>query len=245
MQYNFGSGNFYGLVSSGGVNVPRKFGTLQDISVDFSFNLKELYGQLQFPVAIARGQGKIAGKAKNANFNANAFNDVFFGQTVTSGQALTIVGETATIPGTPYEVTVANAATFTEDLGVVYAATGVPLTRVAAGPATGEYSVAAGVYTFAAADTTLGVVIDYTYTPTAPAVGKVITLNNQLVGTTPTFVGVFNTHYNSKHLQLRLNACYSSKLSMASKIEDWMIPEFDFMASADAAGIIGTIGIAE
>ena len=31
------------------------FPALQDVSLDFSFNLKELYGQYQFPLAIARG----------------------------------------------------------------------------------------------------------------------------------------------------------------------------------------------
>ena len=36
--------------------------------------------------------------------------------------------------GSPYTVTVANAATFAADLGVVYAATGLPLTKVASAP---------------------------------------------------------------------------------------------------------------
>ena len=35
--------------------------------------------------------------------------------------------------------------------------------EVASGPTTGQYSVSAGVYTFAAADTLLGVLISYTY----------------------------------------------------------------------------------
>jgi hypothetical protein len=61
--------------------VVRKFGALQDVSVDISFNLKELYGQNQFPLTIARGQGKIEGKAKFANLNGGMVNDLFFGQT--------------------------------------------------------------------------------------------------------------------------------------------------------------------
>jgi hypothetical protein len=243
MQYQFGSGNLYGSVLAGGVLVPRKFAGLQDISVDISFVMKELFGQSQFPLTIARGQGKIAGKAKMANFNSGHFNDIFFGQTNTVGQKLSVVGEVGAIPGTPYQITVAQSATWFEDGGVVYSVTGVPLVRVAAAPAAGQYSVAAGVYTFAAADTLLGVYIDYTYT--AAATGLTTTINNLLSGTTPTFVAVFPISYTmqngvKKTVYLRLNSCFSSKLVLATKIDDFTIPEFDFIAGADVAGVIGT-----
>lgn len=248
MQYQFGSGNLYGLVLSGSILVPRKFAALQDTSIDFDFTMKELYGQSQFPLAIARGQGKITGKAKAANFNAGHYNDVFFGQTNTVGQKLAAIGEVGTIPATPFQVTVANSANFSEDMGVSYVATGVPLTRVASGPVAGQYSVAAGVYTFAAADTTLQVYIDYTYT--AAATGLTTTLNNLLTGTTPTFVASFPISYTmqngvKKTFYVRLNACYSKKLVLATKIDDFMVPEFDFIAGADVSGVIGTLTNAE
>src|SRR5208283_697884 len=63
----FGSGVLIGTTSAG----PLQFGTLQDVSVDFSFSLKSLMGQYQFPVAVARGAGKISGKEKSPNFDAN------------------------------------------------------------------------------------------------------------------------------------------------------------------------------
>src|SRR4051812_33913323 len=109
MQYQFGSGNLFGMVLSGATLIPRKFGALQDVSLDFDFNLKELYGQYQFPLAIARGQGKITGKAKAANINGRQMNDVFFGQTLTTGQKLVAIGEAAAIPTTPFQITVANS----------------------------------------------------------------------------------------------------------------------------------------
>ena len=68
MQLSFGSGAVWGErtdVTGSGIG-PRQFGVLQDIQIDFDWTDKELYGQLQFPVAIARGQGKITGKAKFA-----------------------------------------------------------------------------------------------------------------------------------------------------------------------------------
>src|SRR4051812_47594237 len=130
MLYQFGSGNAFGLLTSGGVNVPRKFGALQEISLDLSFNLKKLFGQYQFQLTIARGQGQIQGKAKFANLNGAMINDLYFSQTNAVGETLNVIGEVGSIPTTPFQVTVANGASFKEDLGVTYAATGVPLTRV-------------------------------------------------------------------------------------------------------------------
>jgi hypothetical protein len=73
MQLSFGSGALWGErtdVTGSGIG-PRQFGVLQDIQIDFDWTDKELYGQLQFPVAIARGQGKISGKAKFAQIIGN------------------------------------------------------------------------------------------------------------------------------------------------------------------------------
>ena len=46
-----------------------------------------------------------------------------------------------------------------------YAATGAPLTPVAGAPGSGQYSVAAGVYTFSAGDAGAAVLISYGYIP--------------------------------------------------------------------------------
>ena len=59
MQLSLGSGAVWGErtdVTGSGIG-PRQFGVLQDIQIDFDWTDKELYGQLQFPVAIARGHG--------------------------------------------------------------------------------------------------------------------------------------------------------------------------------------------
>jgi hypothetical protein len=62
------------------------------------------------------------------------------------------VTEVQAVPPTPYKVTVAQSAAFSCEQSVSYA-NGTKLARVSANPAAGQYSVAAGVYTFAAADT--------------------------------------------------------------------------------------------
>jgi hypothetical protein len=61
------------------------------------------------------------------------------------------VTEVQSVPATPYKVTVAQSAAFSCDQSVSYA-NGTKLTRVSASPIAGQYSVTAGVYTFAAAD---------------------------------------------------------------------------------------------
>jgi len=80
------------------------------------------------------------------------------------------VTETHTVPATPYKVVVAGSAIFSCDQLVTYA-NGTALTPVAANPAQGQYTVAAGTYTFAAAD--LGQALTFNYC-TAALPGDVV-----------------------------------------------------------------------
>jgi hypothetical protein len=249
MQLAFGSGALWGertdLGLTSGVG-PRQFGVLQDISVDFDWTNKELYGQYQFPVAIGRGQAKITGKAKFAQILGLLYSDLFWGQPATTGQFGIAEFEADAIPATtPFQITVANAASYNDDLGVSYAATGQRFNRVTTPSAAGQYSVnfATGVYTFSSADAGLAVLISYTYNVTTS--GEKITITNQLMGIMPTFKATFYTTYSGKGTALRLNACTASKLSLPTKIDDWTIEELDFMAFADASGTIGYFSTVE
>lgn len=242
-QFTFGSGALWGISTAAGVQTPIKFGTLQDVSIETSFSQKELYGGSQFPVAIARGTGKITGKAKFAQINGAIFNSLFFGANMVDGSVKTANAESGTIGNSPYTVTVTNSATWVTDLGVMFADTGIPLQRVASAPATGQYSVSAGVYTFAAADTGKGVYISYTYT--SASAGKKIEVTNQPLGTSPFFAAYFTATYNGKATNIQLPRCMSSKLSLATKLEDFMVPEFDFAAFADDSGKVMTISTDE
>jgi hypothetical protein len=243
-QYGFGSGSLFGYRTDVATPTPTQFGALQDVSIDFQFSIKELHGQFQFPLAVARSTAKVTGKAKYAQISGRAFNDLFFGQTLTAGQKLTALGEPATVPASPFQVTVANGPTFGEDLGVVYAATGLPLTRVASAPGLGQYAASAtGLYTFAAADTGKPVLISYTYT--ASGGGQRMTIANQLLGAAPTFKVVLTESYQGKTLQVELNQCISTKLMLPTKLQDFIVPEIDFAAFVDAAGNLGTMSVGE
>lgn len=240
----FGSGTLIGK-SSVANSTPLQFGILQDVSLDFAFSLKELYGTNQFPADIGRGTAKITGKAKQGDIDADIFSQLFFNEVVTVNQLLLTQSEAITVPATsPYTITVGGAAAFVSDEGVSYAASGQRLQRVGSAVAVGEYIVneATGVYTFAAADE--GVAMLVNYTTTSNAGGKEFTITSNLLGDAPTFSVLFNGKRNGKQMTVTLNQCISSKLSFATKLEDFMIPEFDFMAMADSANNVGKISIA-
>ena len=243
-SFNFGVGSLFAVQTGISNPTPAQFGTLQDIQIDMDFTNKPLMGQYQMAVAVARGGMKTTGKAKFATIDALVYNEVFFGQTRATGLLEAAANEAGTIPGSvTYTVTVTHSATFTTDLGVKYAATGVPFICVATGPTIGQYSFSAGVYTFAAADASTAVLISYAYT--ASTGGTKIVLNNQLMGAAPQFqMNLMNT-YQGKVLSLQLNACISTKLSLPFKNEDWTINEIDFEAFTDASNVLGTISVTD
>lgn len=216
---------------------PQQFGTLQSGSVDLSNTTKELFGQNSYPVAVGKGNGKITGKASSAAIQARFFNDIFFAGsgTLSAGQTLVAYGEPGTIPSsTAYTVTVSNSATYVEDWGVTYTQTGEPLIKVASAPTVGQYSVAEGVYTFAAADAGKAVQISYTWTSTTQ--GQTLAVTNTPVGAAATFSLLLSGQYNGTQSTLKLYACVSSKLSLATKQNDFAIPAFEFSAYADPSG---------
>ena len=244
MQYSFGSGVLYGRSLVSNIPTPVRFGALQGVSLDFAFTTKELYGQYQFPIALGRGTGKITGKADFAQFNAQAFNDLFFGLTnPATGSVRTAVAETATV--TANAVTATNGANFVADLGVVRASDQAVYTRVTANMVGLQYSCneTTGVYGFNTSQNNVPVLVSYTYNDGAN--GKKISITNQLLGNSPQFMAVFTETFNGKSMTVSLNSCMSSKLSLVTKLEDFTIPAFDFMAFADSANAIGSISMEE
>ncbi len=245
---NFGVGTAIGRRTDISNPTPSFLGILQEIDISFDQTLKELMGQYKMPVDVAQAQLKVTGKAKFARISAYTINDMFLGETVTgSAGSKMAVAEAQTVPATPYQVTVTNSATFVADLGVFYSSTGIQLIRVASGPTVGQYSVAAGVYTFAAADTTVAMLIYYDYTVSTL---KNISMANTLMGTGPAFELNLQENYTNNigttnTLFLRLNACRSSKMTMPFKNIDYTISEFDFTAFADQSNNWGVLSTTE
>lgn len=243
MQFGFGSGVMWGtpLTDAYGNAIanptPTQLGVLQDMSLDISFDTKMLYGPNQFPVAVGRGKGKMSGKSKLAQLNGRMVNDLVFGQTMSSG-ILSNVNDTAgaLIPSTPFTITptVPSSGTWTADLGVKNA-NGLPLTRVASAPTTGQYSVTAGAYLFAAADTGTQVFICYQYTATSTTAKKSTVLNLPM-GYAPSFRADILVPYQGKSLVFTIPQCLVSKFGISTKQDDFLIPELDWEGFADSAG---------
>ena len=244
MNIQFGTGVLYGLPNAGNMAAnptPYKFPVLQEASVEFKADLKKLFGTSQFPVAKARGKIDVSCKAKIAAFDPNFINQLYFGQTASAGVTAVAIDEAGTIPAPsgPYTVTVAQSAHFVTDYGVINKTTGIQMTKVSSGPTTGQYSVSAGVYTFAAADTGIPVKISYSYTDSTS--GESITLANQLMGFAPEFRAFLFSNFRTKRLGIELFSCTLGQMSIPSKQEDFWMADMTFDASTDATDTLGAI----
>lgn len=252
-QFVFGSGILWGTPTADASGnaianpTPVQFGTLQDVSLDISFENKELFGQNQFAVAVGRGKGKIAGKAKFAQINGSLFNSLFFGQTLTAGLINDVYDMNgAAVPeSSPYTITptVPGSGTWSQDLGV-RDANGLPMTRVASAPIAGQYSVSAGIYTFAAADSGKTVFINYQYTAISTTAQKG-TVSNVLMGYAPSFRVDLAVPFAGKSMIWTLPNAISTKLTIATKLDDFALPEFDFSGFADASGNVLTYSVSD
>jgi hypothetical protein len=247
MQLIFGIGALWGTRNDITGIGPDQFAVLQDNSVDFSFEIKELYSQLGWPIDIARGKGKITGKAKMARVFASLYADLFFGSTAPTGEDNVSENETYTLAAGSLGVT--HTTAFVADLGVYYVASGnLRFSYVTGAPtAVGTYSTGTnGEYTFYTGDIGAVVAISYVYTDVN---GKTITITNNFMGYTPTFIGTFyqqrNTQGSTGQLTLRLNECVSSHFTLPSRLDDYAIMDFDYQAFSSGSNTVGTISSTE
>jgi hypothetical protein len=247
-QYVFGPGIAWitpGTDASGNVIAnpsPMLIAAVQDISLDLSAELKELYGTNSYSLAIGRGKQKSAIKVKNAHVHGRLWNSFFFGQTLTAGLIDNFFDTTgAAIPATPFVITptVPGSGTWAFGLGV-RDANNLPYTRVASGPTTGQYSVSAGAYTFATADTGLTVYIDYQYTATS-TVAQHLALINQPMGSAPVFQFDMKIPFAGKTFTASFPNCVGTKIGLATKLDDFAYPELDISAFAPGASAVGTL----
>jgi hypothetical protein len=242
-MFVFGSGVLIGTPQGGS---PINLGLAQEISINISANTKALYAQNNFPVAIGVGTRKMTGKAKLARISGQALGALFFGATPSIGSSQTQFGETTSVPSSsPYTYSTSYHSTFVSDQGVIYASTGLPLKQVSASPAIGQYSVSAGVYTFAAADAGSAVLISYVYAVTGA--GESFTVYSTPIGAATTFsANLFATDPTTgKQFSMLIYNCVADKLAIGTKLEDFMVPELDFQCFANAAGQVCQINFGD
>ena len=244
-MYTFGVGGLFSQLSDG---TSIEFGALQDASLDFSFDKKELYGRKQYPLHVARGKGKVEGKASYADIKASNLNAIL-GGTASTGQLKVAEPVTITVPSaTPFTktITVPSAGTINSILAVYdcSGSTKSPMTLVTGTPLTGQYSFALATKTLTFADADKGKSIQYVFDYVLTT-GKTITLTSNMMGTAPSFEVELHTVLDGLSVCIVLFKCTSEKLSLNLKNEDYTIPNFTFSAFANAADEVGKIYLDE
>jgi hypothetical protein len=216
-------------------------GYCQSFSLDETGETKQLYGQNQYPLAAARGTIKATGKAVAAEVSGIALNSVFHGDSFATGMIIPNWATAHPIPGSgPYTITITppGPLTFDQDLGVVYATTGLPFQRVSSLTAVGQYTNTGGLYTFFSGDAAAAVLISYT--TAGGTSGQTLTITNKLIGTAPIFQIDYATTLEGNAYYLRIFQCVANKLSQSFKITDFMLPEIDFDIFANTSGNVYT-----
>lgn len=233
---------------------PINVGYVQEFSMEIAGTTKQLYGQYQFPLAQARATIKATGKFKAATVSGYAMNTLFYGLSLsTASQLAWNIDSTFTLSTTSSAIQVGSSLTFDQDLGVKYAASGLPLQRVSTGSeAVGKYSITTGspgLYNFAVGDELAGgTPLKITFTNTQSTSGQSLIVTNQLIGNTPTFQLDYYTALNqptNKPFAIRIYEAISEKQMMQFKLEDFMIPEWDFSFFANASGQVFDIVLPE
>jgi hypothetical protein len=220
---------------------PIRLKVLQEASIEFKGDLKKLFGQGQFSVATARGKIDVTGKAKVGCMDQNDINQIYWGQTVTSGGNY------------PYDETHVPAASITPtqgsgllvfiDQGVINGSTGLSMLKVPSTPAIGQYSFTpatstptAATYVFNAGETAATVIISFLATSTT---GSSLTITNQLMGFAPVSQALLWNKFRGELDLLQLNAVTLGMLSKPTKQEDFWVSDLDFSCNCDASGTLG------
>lgn len=257
-QYSFGTGTLILKRTDVTNTPPALLGTLQDNSIDFDRKIETLLGQYNTAVAVGAGEFKISGKAKFARLQATQLNNLFLGPNATQTTGLNLItstGESDTVtstggPASGIGLTVTNGSSFVEDLGV-FTAAGVQLTPVSSGPVAGTSYIpgvaGTGAYSFASGDENVTYTVYYRYTTSGS--GNQLTLANALQGPLPTFELNFQENFVqfgvNKIINVKLNACFSPKLSLPFAMGKFNVSEMDWQAIADASNNIGYISLTE
>lgn len=251
-MFQLGLGNVYAKSNGGNQTsnpTPQYFGSAQSCDVEIDIKFVDLKGQLGFPDDVGTTDRTLKGKIVFGKIEMGTLNNLLLGDTQLAGVKRIAAKEQQSIPGTPYQVTVTNAANFYNpagaadgDLGVLMATpaagstlvSGQAFTRVASSPAVGQYSVnpATGVYTFAALDTLAVVLISYAWSDSTH--GTTQQIGNQTIGFGPTCDLWLSMPYQNTGNGLHIPAVRFGKLSLPFKRDNYTLQTLDWEAYASS-----------
>lgn len=245
-MFQFGIGGMYGNPVGGNLGTPsfpQRFGTIQDVNVEFNQKLVPLRGQFKGPDDVAPSDMDIKGKGAFAALEVEIYNALFFADTIAGG--LKTIPVTNGVDGEPHTLSgttqVVNNTPILTDLGVRYAGGGY-LQAVASGPTQGQYSVvlSTGTYTFNALDTGAALIFSYTYAVASGGTPgtlnkRTLTVTNHVQGYGPIFELYLMDPYQGTN-GLHLFQCRASKMSAPHKRDNYVISDFEFESYPNAAG---------
>lgn len=226
---------------------PTRLLVPQSQSIDIKSKVEELFGENIFAEATAKGETSVTGKVEYAKSVASVLSNIISGDGSTTGSYAEADKELGTVAASsPYIYTAVNASTFLFDLGVRNTATGAIYTCVASGSevAGKSYSVAAGVYKFAAGDEGVSMQVSYAYSSTTS--GITVSLTNQLQGPSTSFEAVHVFPWGTEQDMVVLNNCIASSSSLLSaKKSGFGMSSIDYSAAVNSNGTLGTVTFAE
>ncbi|SRR6266568_1892800 len=230
---HFGLG-FVAAVPAGANPTPIPFALVRGLSYDHARKFVKERGAWKHVVAVGEADNDITGKFDNVDIMSGTIAQLT-GGTIATGSKIGVPSEVGTIPTTPFQVTASQGATFDTDYGVYDNTSGLVMTRVAAGPTTGQYSVntATGVFTFAAAD--VGHKVGITYSYLAAAAGKTVSVVNTPMGLATGYVVVgYSPSQTGKSLGVKLYNCFIPKLSLGWAPDAFTKQGMEFFAAQDS-----------
>ena len=242
-MYILGSGDAFVTPYSGSTAVnpsPLQLFALQETTIDISAGSKNMMGKQQFPLAVARTEGKITAKLKFGAEYLKVWNDAFFGSAGTqiAGSEIGVARSLQTLTSHAVTITPPASGVYARDMGCVCVATGKLMYQVPLTPVAGvSYTRTGAAYTFASGEATT-VLISYTYTATT---GTSTTVANAPMGQQPVLnLTVMNSQYvnldGSTNVLFQLPACIATKMGNPMKYNDFVYAELDLECFADSLG---------
>ena len=249
-KISFATGRLFATPVGGGARL--SYGDLTDVSVDIKVDLKEAYGEGQYPISVADGHRSIDIMGKHYTLRLDALGNDLAGTTSATTSSATAFSwdEAGIVPGTPFQYTMNNASGYLAGSAVLKVYVGVnkaPTTyQITTGaPVAGvSAQISAGVITFAAGDAGLAFIVTYQYANTN---GQQIQLANTFQGSTSAYQMVLAKRDRSPidnsigQLIFTFNAVRFGGIKADYKEGDFTVYERSFKAFADPTGVVGYI----
>lgn len=234
---SFGLGFIGAMPTTGGD--PVYFGLAQGINITLTETKVPLRGNKKYAVDIGIGECDMKGKIDSVNMFGGSL-ATLIGGTTAAGMTKLVADETGTVPATPFELTLAEAATYVNTYRVYNVTNSVQMTEVSSSPSAMEYSVASGVITFNTAEEGDSVLTTYSYTDAADGYSTVVTNDNQSVATKCILACCASQTTTGGELYVTFPKVVFGGLTLDIKPGQWNTNNVEFDVCADSAATICT-----